>query len=364
MRRKHILILVLVCLIVFTVGCRKRDSIESNKSILDGYIVVEDSIGRSVELYREPEKAIAIGPGCLRLYCYGSEVDKIVGIEQLEKDKHMGRPYILAYPELLGKTTIGSGGPNNSPDAEKIIMANPDVIFTTYNLEASTVNELQEKTGIPVIALSYGEVSVFDMDMYDSIETIGKVMNTEAKAKKAIEYMKTCQKDLNERTQNIAKEVKPRVYMGALSMRGSHGIESTQGNYSIFNTINALNVSDETGVEGSIMIDKEKLIEWNPDMIFIDYGGMNEVEKDIENNPEFYKILNAFNRGAVHYTLPYNYYSTNIDTAILNAYFMAKKIYPQQFSDVDIKNKANEIYKSLLGKDVYEEMVDDYGLLK
>lgn len=57
---------------------------------------------------------------------------------------------------------------------------------------------------------------------------------------------------------------KPSVYVGGLGARGTHGIESTQGNYSLFNAVNAKNVVDETGQTGSIMIDKEKLIEWDP----------------------------------------------------------------------------------------------------
>ncbi|ALV63680.1 Vitamin B12 ABC transporter, B12-binding component BtuF [Thermococcus sp. 2319x1] len=34
----------------------------------------------------------------------------------------------------------------------------PDVIFTTY-VDAKTAQDIQEKTGIPVVVLSYGQVT-------------------------------------------------------------------------------------------------------------------------------------------------------------------------------------------------------------
>ena len=54
------------------------------------------------------------------------------------------------------------------------------------------------------------------------------------------------------------------MYVGGLGSRGAHGIESTRANYALLNVINADNVVDETGESGSVMIDKEKLLEWDP----------------------------------------------------------------------------------------------------
>ncbi|WDC84832.1 hypothetical protein PL321_04230 [Caloramator sp. mosi_1] len=65
-------------------------------------------------------------------------------------------------------------------------------------------------------------------------------------------------------------------------MKGMHGIESTQGKYSLFTALNIKNAGDETGKTGSVMIDKEKLIEWNPNIIFIDLGGLEIVKQDYE----------------------------------------------------------------------------------
>ena len=59
--------------------------------------------------------------------------------------------------------------------------------------------------------------------------------------------------------------------------------------------------------------------------------------------------------------LPYNYYSTNIDTAIADAYFLGKVIYPEAFADIDPAAKADEIYTALLGVAIYEQMKENFG---
>ncbi len=142
-----------------------------------------------------------------------------------------------------------------------------------------------------------------------------------------------------------------------------HGIESTQGKYSLFTALNIKNVADETGKTGSVMIDKEKLVEWNPNIIFIDLGGLEIVKQDYSKNTKFYDSLTAFKEGNVYSQLPYNFYSTNIDTALVNAYFIGKTVYPERFNDINIKEKAEDIYKFFVGKELFDKMQGDFGEL-
>lgn len=88
------------------------------------------------------------------------------------------------------------------------------------------------------------------------------------------------------------------------------------------------------------------------------------VQQDYQKNPEFYKALSAVEKGELYSQLPYNWYHTNIGTAIADAYYIGKVLYPGQFEDIDPKEKADEIYRSLLGKPLYDRMVKDYGGFK
>jgi len=321
-------------------------------------ITVTDMVGREVTIDGIPERVVA-NNGALRFYCYVADVDKIVGVEQIEKKSSMGRPYAMANPSLAELPIVGQGGASNTDNYEQVISVNPDVIFV-IGTDKAKVDTLQDKTGVPVVALTYGDVTIFDEEVYESLKLIGKVMGDEERANEVVEYMKACKNDLNDRTKDIPNDKKSSVYIGAVSHRGAHGIESTRGNYPIFNAVNAKNVADETDTTGVIMIDKEKLIEWNPDKLFIDLGGIQLVQEDYKKNPEYYKSLNAFKNGEVYSQLPYNWYWTNIEIAMSNAYYVGKVLYPEQFEDIVPEEKADEIYKTIVGKELYSDIKEAY----
>jgi iron complex transport system substrate-binding protein len=361
MKQRSIIILLLIALALpILSGCNTAAQAGGEQ------VTVTDLLGREVSIPATVERVVAIGPGALRLYVYAGELNTVVGVEQIEVDHPTGRPYLLANPSLAELPVIGQGGPNNAPDPEKILTAAPDVIFSTYATEASAADELQAKTGIPVVVISYGTVgfgttAIFGEAVQDSLSLIGEITGQGEKAQAAVDFIQQARQDLEGRTADIAEADKPSVYVGGLGARGAHGIESTQGHYALLEVIHAQNVVDETGESGSIMIDKEKLLAWDPDFIFIDQGGYAAVVEDYQKNPTFYESLSAVQNGQVYAQLPYNYYNTNLGTAIADAYYLGKMLYPAAFADIDPAQKADEIYQALLGQPVYDQMAAAFG---
>ncbi|WP_010479798.1 iron ABC transporter substrate-binding protein [Thermococcus zilligii] len=320
-------------------------------------VTVTDSLGRTVEVPAKVTKVVAAGPGALRLIVYLNASDMVCGVEDLEKSSSYGRPYIMAHPELKDLPSIGPGGPGKLPNEEALINLKPDVIFMTY-VDVKTADDIQEKTGIPVVVLSYGALGTFeDEELFKSLELAGKILGKEKRAKEVINFIKSLRDDLSKRTEGVEPK---RAYVGGIGYRGSHGIESTKGVYPPFVAVRAHNVASELG-EGHYFIDKEKLLEWQPDYIFIDEGGLNLVLDDYRKNPDFYSSLNAVKNGNVYGLLPFNHYATNIDTALADAYYIGKVLYPERFSDVDPERKADEIYTFLVGKPVYRGMAGQFG---
>ena len=109
------------------------------------------------------------------------------------------------------------------------------------------------------------------------------------------------------------------------------------------------------------MIDKEQLLEWDPEFIFVDESGLSMVLEDYAENPGLYASLQAVKTGRLYGYLPYNYYTTNLDTAIADAYFIGTVVYPDAFRDIDPVAKAREIYRFLVGEDTYQAMSRDFG---
>ncbi len=353
---KSLKIFFLITALFFIPGCNDLAQKDNHS------LTVTDVLGRKIVLKERPVKRIvAIGPGALRLISYMGLVNSVVGVEDSEKEwDAVSRPYILAYPQLKDLPGIGQGGPRPSPNLESIISLKPDVIFAAY-LTKDQADAIQSKTNIPVISLSYGQFASFDMrDIFNSLRVIGEVSGSSDRANQLISYIKGIEEDLNNRTRNISPDKKPSVYVGALGMAGVHGIESTQAGYLPFTLINAKNVADEIKSSVSLMLDKEYLIKLNPDIIFLDEGGLSLVKEDYKKNRAFYDELKAFKDNKVYGQLPFNYYTTNIEIALIDTYFAGKVIYPERFSDININEKADEIFKEFLGKPMFNEIVKNY----
>jgi len=334
---------------------------------LSATLTVIDLAERKVTVAIDPARIVCIGPGALRLIVYLQAQDKVSGVENMEKTNPGGRPYWIAHPEIHDLPTCGPGGPsgiNKKPDLEAVMSVAPEVIFVTY-MDKSLADEVQTTLGIPVIVLSYGTFANFDKTVFNSLKVAGKILDREKRADELITYIESMRKDLNARTVDIQADKKPRVFVGGIGYRGSYGIESTEKDYMPLAWINAVNIAEQ--VEGRIgdhvLVDKETLLKLDPDIIFIDGGGLALIEEDYKKKKNFYKAMKAVKNRQVFMLLPFNWYTTNIETALADAYAVGKILYNDNFKDIDPEKKADEIYTYIVGKPVYKDMKKDYGTI-
>ncbi len=327
-------------------------------------ITVTDMAKRKVTVPKDPKRIICLAPGTLRLICYLGAQDKLVGIEEFEKIRPVGRPYLLAAPELKKLPSVGPGGPksiNGEPDLEAVLKVKPDVIFVSY-MKAPNADSLQKKIDIPVVVITYGRFATFDPIIFDSLKVLGQILDKESRAQEIVTYIENARKDLTKRVgQGGAQSAA--VYVGAIGYKGFQGIESTDASYVPLEWVKAKNVAKELQPGGHLFVDKEKILAWNPDVIFIDAGGMSLVQEDFKKKPEFYQGLKAFKNKSIYRLLPFNWYMTNIGTAIADAYACGKILYPKKFEDVDLPAKADDIYRFFVGKPTYEPMKKAFGTL-
>lgn len=330
-------------------------------------ITITDMANREVTVSFDPSRIICIGPGALRLIVYLQAQDKVSGVEEMEKNNPGGRPYWIAHPEIHDLPKCGPGGPsgiNKKPDLEAVMGVAPDVIFVTY-MDNALADEVQATLGIPVVVLSYGTFANFDETVYSSLRIAGKILDREKRADDLIKYINSLRKDLHKRTAEITSGKRPKVFVGGIGYRGSYGIESTEKDYIPLAWINAVNLAEQ--VEGRIgdhvLVDKETLLKLDPDIIFIDGGGQALVEEDYVKKKDYYNALKAFMNKQVFMLLPFNWYTTNIETAMADAYAIGKILYRDNFKDIDPEKKADEIYTYMVGEPVYKVMKKDFGTL-
>jgi len=325
----------------------------------NGTVTITDVAGRTVQVPAKVNKVV--GTGCsAREIVYLNASDKIVGIEQTETNSTGGwgnqLPYMIAHPELMSLPIVGDAR-KTLINYEEIAKLKPDVVFAA---DAGQADDIQSKTGIPtVVVYTMGVGTTEQMAKYkDSLKIMGKVLGKSERAEELINYINSCEEDLNKRTKDVAASTNTTVYVGGHAYRGSHGITSTNAFYPPFKMANAKNVASSVSTNDTsiaVQIDKEQLINWNPDVIFIEESSLNSVVNDTTNYPE-YKDLKAIKNGQVYGLMSYCLYSYNKDILIADAYYVGKVLYPEQFSDVDPEKKADEIFVKFVGKPVYNEM--------
>ena len=76
-----------------------------------------------------------------------------------------------------------------------------------------------------------------------------------------------------------------------------------------------------------------------------------------------FRSLRAFREGKVYVLHPYNWYVTNLETAVADAYTAGKILCPDRFVDVDPADKAREVFRFFVGTQVYGQMAASYGPL-
>lgn len=323
--------------------------------------VVVDSFGREVEIPGEVKTIVCTGSGALRMICYLQCTDKLIGVEDTDKEYETStlRDYAHVYYETFRDLpSIGKGGgTSNTAYVEELITLQPDVILSGYTQEA--LEDLQSATGIPCVSIRAQSINFIDESFYTAMRVAADVLGAQDRCEEVLSYIDACKADLTDRTADIPEEEKPTCYTGAVTFSGAHGFTGTYSNFGPFMAIGARNVADEAGETGYFDADPEKIVAWDPDLIFLDPGNMDLVNDEYASNPGYYDALRAVQEGKLYSCISFNNYSTNVGYAIADAYYAGIVMFPEQFADVDIAAKTDEILEFLLGEAYYDEMVAD-----
>lgn len=334
-------------------------------------ITVTDGFGRSVVVPAPVESILCSGSGGVRYAVYLQSIDRIVGVDSQDKNYREieGRPYALLNRDHLMTLPL-FGELRGKDDPEKIIAIAPDLVFktgstgTSYATSGPEADTLQQKTGVPVVAFPYGSLrnEAEKADMYAALCLMGTVLGKEARAEAVIAYIEDTMADLESRTGDIPAAEQKRVYVGGVSSAGNQGIISTEPAYPPFLWVHANNVASGLGT-AHVDVAKEAIVDWDPEYLFIDVGTTQMDNQgaigQLKTDPALNR-LSAVKSGKVYGVLPYNFYNTNYETVLANAYFVGSVLYPDRFADVDPAQKADEIMAFFVGKPVFSELSGQY----
>ncbi len=335
---------------------------------------ITDTQGRKVLIPDSVTKVLCSGSGCLRLLTYLQAQDMAVAVDDIESRRRQfdARPYALANPQFKKLPIFGEFRGKDNPELIMTLQEQPNVILkvvsTTQGGAGLEPEKLQEKTGIPVIVLNYGNLANLREELFATLRLMADVVGRQQRAKQLITYFQQSIEDLQQRTAGTPEEEKPSVYLGGVAYAGPHGFQSTEPTYPPFRFTKARNLADGANAtvkeQNNTDIAKEKIVEWNPDILFLDLatlqlgdraGGLHELKTD-----PAYHTLTAVQNGRVYGVLPYNWYNQNFESILANAYFIGKLLYPERFADIEPAAKADEIFTFMVGKPVFKEVNEQF----
>jgi len=354
MRKSKLPALPLLFAILLLVSCSS-----GNRAGREGRIIT-DYTGRSITIPDTIRSVIALRSGTMRLLSYMGVTGRVSHIEGSEQRRNV--PYLFANPHLRSLPVIGAG---NNYDTELLAAAESDIIIATF-MSTQEADRLQRLTRKPVILLDYGDLGERSDALYGTLTLLGEIFRLPERADRIISYFETTIDECASRASR-ATEPQRSAYVGGVAYNGAHGLTSTETDYPPFNILSVKNVADQPQLRNDrsepghvvIFIDQEQLIEWDPDVIFLDAAGrqiwQEEITPGIMSNS-----LSAFRAGEVNTVLPYNWNTTNYENLLCNVWYIGSALMPSTFGDVDVEAKCREIYTFFYGTDIYDQVYDYY----
>lgn len=334
-----------------------------------GEVTVTDMIGREVAVVPESYKrVVCIGAGALRMYSYIGDAALLAGVEDIDNETlterpkmfdSVARPYLIAYGDVFAELdSCGVGGPNaQTAEAEKILACSPDIVISQYE-DVEREDALQEQLGVPVVTLRTGPDGVFDEAFGQTVSLLGQVFGKEERAAGLLAFIAKERADIESRTAGIEEEDRPGVYICGLGNWGTTNHLMTAQNYISFDIANVRNAAADLGAPGIQPIEEEKFVSMGEDIdiMIIDAAAVKNIAPLFQEDIGMFDSCRAWREGQVYLQMAYNAYYTNYETALINAWYIGKAVYPDAFADIDMAKKTDQVTEMFLGQGLAEEI--------
>ncbi len=313
---------------------------------------ITDQLGRQITIPDQVDRVVVLQHQTLNLLVQLDASSKIVGVLANWKQQ-LGDSYVRLAPQLLTTPALGD---LTHVDVESLVALHPQVVFVTNYAPKEMIDQISN-AGIAVVAISLrddrpGEAGKMNPQINDEeqayndglktgIRLIGEVVNRQKQADALIDYTFAQRTLVSSRLKDVAPDQRVRVYMANpdLTTYGS-------GKYTglMMNHAGALNVAEST-VKGFKQVSMEQVIAWNPQVIFVQ-DRYPQVVGDIERDPNW-QVIDAVKHHRVYlmpeYAKAWGYPMP--EALAIGELWMAKKLYPQKFSDIDMQKQANAYYQ-------------------
>lgn len=313
---------------------------------------ITDQLGRQVTLPDQVDRVVVLQHQTLNLLVQLDATKDIVGVLN-NWQQQLGSGYVRLAPSLEKTPVVGD---LTSVNLESVVALHPQVVFVTNYAPQEMIDQISQ-TGIAVVAVSLrddpkgeehkmnpvlpDEDQAYTEGLKKGIQLIGEVVNRQKQAQSLIDYTFAQRQLTSTRLKNVPADQRIRTYMANpdLTTYGS-------GKYTglMMSHAGALNVAAAT-VKGYKQVSLEQVIAWNPQVIFVQ-DRYPEVVGQINHDPKWQSIDAVKNHRVYlmpEYAKAWGYPMP--EALAIGELWMAKKLYPQKFADIDMQKQADAYYQ-------------------
>jgi iron complex transport system substrate-binding protein len=243
-------------------------------------------------------------------------------------------------------------------NVEEVMNLNPDVVFyNSWHAGDSAAAAKLEELGVACVG--------FTTDIPSAIESvstwatlIGQVLGTEMQADKIVAYGQDVEKMVMDRVAQIPEEERrSALILANYNASGISAAGTTFGRYWLA-TIGAENVALEL-TQKVAPVSLEQIYAWDPEYIFLNSFSAFTAEDLMTNNAiagHDWSGLTAVQNGHV-YKMPLGmyYWFAPCSDSPLALQWLAKHLYPEQFTDIDMDAEIKDYFKEFYGVTLSDE---------
>jgi iron complex transport system substrate-binding protein len=313
-------------------------------------LTLTDALGRTVTFDAPPQRIVVAGKSNLTiaetLYLFPEAQKRMVGL--VVGKQPIGDFVSLVDPTWDQKTHL-------APDAgpEQIAPLNPDVVLLR-SFTADTLGRALEELDIPVV--------YFDLETpeqyFRDVAVLGQLLGNAARAEAIRAFYQSRLDRIEQALGGLNDEQKPRVLLVQYSEQGGEvalnvppaaWLQTTE-----VELAGGAPVWKEAAQAGGwTVVNFEQIAAWDPDQIFVvSYQADSaEVVAKLKANPQWY-ALQAVQSAAI-YGFPSDIFSWDQPEPrwILGVSWLAGKIQPDLFPDMDMQQEAVEFFGQMYGMD-------------
>ncbi len=309
-----------------------------------------DAAGREVTLPEPPQRMVAAGRALFMvadaLYLFPEISSRLVALGKTGQSQLDFIPTI--DPEYQGKTILESeAGP------EQIAAVRPDVVILK-SVNAEKLGKPLEALDIPVVYVDFETPDQYTRDL----NTLGQLLQNEVRAAEVIDFYQQRTQRIAEILADLQQDQKPRVLLlyytdrdGAVAFNVpplawmQTLITEMAGGQPVW--------ADAQLGQGWTKVGFEQIAAWDPDQVYIIayFNNVDEVVRGLKADPQW-QALRVVKEGQL-YGFPADYYSWDQPDPrwILGLTWLASKIHPERFPDLDMEQEVRTFYREMYNLD-------------